>query len=62
MQVHPGLEAVDPTLAFRHFQLLKLKHDKMLAILAFNCNLRHYNLVVLEFGINTVGPCRFTPG
>jgi len=28
VQVDPGLTAVDPTLAFRDFQLLKLKYDK----------------------------------
>ena len=26
------------------FQLLKLKHDKVLSNFAFNCNLRHYKL------------------
>ena len=40
--VHPGLTAVDPTLAFRGFQLFKLKHDKRLSNVAFDCNLRHY--------------------
>jgi len=48
VQVHPGLEAVDPTLAVWDFQLLKLKHDKLLsnfACFAFNCNLRHYTLL-----------------
>ena len=33
---------VDPTLAFRDFQCLKLKCDKLLSSFAFNCNLRHY--------------------
>jgi len=32
-------------LAFRHFQLLKLKHDKLLSNFAFNCKLRQYTLV-----------------
>ena len=48
VQVDPGYPvvfAVDPTLAFRGFQLLKLKHDKLLSNFAFNCNLRHYTLV-----------------
>ena len=40
MHLHPGFEQVDPTLAFRDLQLLKLKHDKLLLNLAFNCNLR----------------------
>ena len=42
VQVHPGLQALDPTLAFRDFQLLNLKYDKLLSNFAFNCNLRHY--------------------
>ena len=45
MQVDPGYPvvfAVDPTLTFRDFQLLKLKHDKLLSNVAFNCSLRHY--------------------
>ena len=44
MQLHPGLTAaaLDPTLAFRDFQLLKLKHDKLLPTFAFNCKMRHY--------------------
>ena len=47
MQLDPGypmIFAVDPTLAFRHFsgnfrefQLLKLKHDKLLSNVACNC-------------------------
>ena len=45
VQVDPGLTAVDPTLAFRDFQLLKLKHDTPLSNFAFNCNLRHYTPV-----------------
>jgi hypothetical protein len=43
VQVDPGFEAVDPALAFRDFQLLKLNYDKLLSNLAFNCNLRHYS-------------------
>ena len=42
MQLDPGLEAVDPTLAFRNFQLLTLKYVKLVSNFAFNCNLRHY--------------------
>ena len=42
VQVDPGLEAVDPTLAFRSFQLLKQKYDGLLSKFGFNCNLRHY--------------------
>ena len=40
----PGLNSRprDPTLAFRNFQRLKLKYDKLLSNFAFNCNLRHY--------------------
>ena len=41
----PWLTAVDPTLAFRDFQLLKLKCDELLsnfACFGFKCNLRHY--------------------
>ena len=47
MQVHPGYPvvfAVDLTLAFRNFQLSKLKYEKLLSNIAFNCNLRHYTL------------------
>ena len=33
---------VDPALAFRNFQLLKLKYDKLVSNFAFNCKLRHY--------------------
>ena len=36
--------ALDPTLAFRNYQLLKLKYDELLSTFAFNCNLRHYTL------------------
>ena len=46
VQVDPGLEAVDPTLAFRDFQCLKLKRDKLLSNVALNCKLRHYSQVV----------------
>ena len=38
----PRVFAVDPTLAFRDFQLLKLKYDKLLSNYAFKCKLRHY--------------------
>ena len=44
----PRVVAVDPTLAFRDFQPLKLQHDKLLSNLAFSCNLRHYTAVGLE--------------
>ena len=40
-RVDPGLTAVDPALAFRDFQLLKLKYDRLLSNFAFNRNLRH---------------------
>jgi len=46
VQVHPGLEAVDPTLVFRHFQLLNLKYDKLLSNVGFKCKLRHCGWVV----------------
>ena len=45
VQVDPGYPvvfAVDPTLAFRDFQLLKQTYDKLLSKFAFNCNMRHY--------------------
>ena len=41
MQVDPGFSQLNPTLAFRDFQLLKLKYDMLLSNFAFNCNLRH---------------------
>ena len=47
MHVDPGFFAVDPTLAFRDFQPLKLKHDKPLSSFAFNCNLRPYTKSLL---------------
>jgi hypothetical protein len=37
---YPAVFAVDPTLAFRNFQLLKLIYDKLLSNVAFNFNLR----------------------
>jgi len=40
VQLDPGLTAVDPTLAFRDFQLLKLTYDELLSNFAFTCNLR----------------------
>jgi len=40
VQLDPGLTAVDPTLAFRDFQRLKLKHDELLSNFGFNRNLR----------------------
>ena len=43
VQVDPELTA----LAFRDFQLLKLKHDELLSNFAFNFNLRHYNMDTL---------------
>jgi len=36
----PGLEALVPTLAFRDFQLLKLKHDEPLSSVAMKCAVR----------------------
>ena len=41
VQVDPGFEAIDPTLAFRDFQLLKPK--QLPSKVALKCNLRHYN-------------------
>ena len=65
---HPVGFAVDPTLALRHFQglsgafrdfqLLKIKHDKLLSNVAFNFNMRHYIVVIST----PVGRCRLTPG
>ena len=46
VQVDPGYPvvfAVDPTLAFRHFQLLKKKCDKLVSNFAINFNLCHYS-------------------
>ena len=43
MQLDPGLTAVDPALAFRDFQRLKLKYDALLsnfACFGFNFDLR----------------------
>ena len=54
MQVDPGLTAVDPARAFRDFQRLKLKYDKLLsnfACFGFNFNVRHCNK-----GAGVVGP------
>ena len=36
---------MDPTLAFRDFQRLKLKYDKLVSNVAFKCNLCHYTKV-----------------
>ena len=44
MQVDPRLEAIDPTLGFRDFQLLTLEYDKLLSNFGFNCNLRQYTM------------------
>ena len=58
---------VDPTLAFRDFQLLKLKYDKPLSNFAFNCKLCHYSVAQDHFtsdtslGYTIVGRCRL-PG
>ena len=60
--------AVDPTLAFRDFQRLKLKHGKLLSKFAFNCYLSHYAEAADEDtkgkleALFTVGRCRLTPG
>jgi len=63
---YPVVFAVDPALAFRDFQRLKLKHDKLLsnfACFAFNCNLRHYTAVRAEVIASNAaaGPLRTTP-
>ena len=45
VQVDPGYPvvfAVDPTLAFRDFQLLKPNHDELLSNVAVKCKLRLY--------------------
>ena len=36
------MTALDPTLSFRDFQLLKLNYDKLLLNFAVKCALRHY--------------------
>ena len=44
MQLDPGFPQLTLRLlsgTFRNFQRLKLKHDKLLSIVASNCNLRH---------------------
>ena len=41
------MEAVDPTLAFRDFQLLKLKYDQFLSSFGFNCKQRPCTAVAL---------------
>ena len=58
MQLDPGLEAVDPALAFRHFQLLKLEYDKLLSNFALKCNLKalHSGHVTIDFGAASSNP------
>ena len=44
----PWVHTVDPASAFRDFQRLKLKYDKLLsnfACFGFNCKVRHYSQV-----------------
>ena len=43
--------AVDPELAFREFQLLKINHDELVSNFAFKFNLRHYT----KAGMHPVG-------
>ena len=61
--------AVDPPLAFRDFQVLKLKYDKLLSNVAINCNMRPYVLDTIRADLlrdpehlRKVGRCRLTPG
>jgi len=57
--VTPWLEAVDPTLALKDFQLLKLKYDTLLsnfACFGFNCKLRHYTGGEIAVQCNTLPP------
>ena len=60
----PWLTAVDPTLAFRKFQLLKLEYYKLLSNFAFKCKLRHYTqapCTLADVGAPSVRRCRLTP-
>jgi len=56
VQVDPGLEAVDPTLAFRlsgrGFRLLKLKYEKLLSNFGFNCNLCPSKVAAVQLGLH----------
>ena len=59
------MTAVDPKLAFRGFQLMNLKHDKLLsnfACFGFNRNLRPYSMAIFNRNETLVGRCRLTPG
>ena len=56
VQVDPGFFAVDPTLAFRDFQRLKLTYDELLSNFAFNVNPRHYSTERPECG-TSIGSC-----
>ena len=55
------MEAVDPTLAFRGFQRLNRKYDKLLSNFAFNCNLRHYSMVKIAMETQKIAGRNFTP-
>jgi len=59
----PRVFAVDPKFAFRNFQRLKLRYDKLLSNFAFNCNLRHYHPDVVGYEqLPEVGWRQSTPG
>ena len=60
-----GWKQFDPTLAFRNFQLLKLKSNKLLSNFGFNFNLRRYIKGVSgeeSMFFFQVGRCMLTPG
>ena len=60
------MTAVDPTLAFRDFQFLKLNYEKLLSNFALNCKVRHFikgtgkNKRELTEEECLVGRCRLT--
>ena len=54
MQVDPRGFAVHPTLAFTHFQGLKLKYDELVSSFAFKCDLRHYTVAPSMSLLNSV--------
>jgi len=63
LQLHPGLAALDPTLAFRDFQLLKPKHDEPLSKFAFQLQpVPLHRGFALPPNQAEVGRCRLTPG
>ena len=75
--MYPVVFAVDPALAFRDFQRLKVKYEKLLSNFGFNCKLRPHteaerdpSFIAVsitrprspEDPFSMVGRCRLTPG